>query len=231
VIHPDTELKVELLDGSRQRLAGLLKGSSMSYPPRSWEVLLVGGPSGTGKTQVSYPVARHFGVGITEVDDFQVMLERMTTPEQQPELHYWNTHPEAPSLPAEQILDHLLAIGRVMTPALEAVIANHLESNAPVVLEGDFILPELAARTQFMDEPNNGRVRAVFLYEPDEAQLSRNYALREPSAGLQNKRARVSWLYGQWLKTETERFGIPLLPARPWDTVFKRVLETITAPA
>jgi 2-phosphoglycerate kinase len=203
----------------------------MSYPPRAWDVLLIGGPSGVGKTQVSYPVARHFGIGITEVDDFQVMLERMTTPEQQPALHFWNTHPEAPSLPAEQIMEQGLEIGRVMLPALEAVIANHLESNAPVVLEGDFILPELAARTQFMDEPNGGRVRAVFLYEPDEAQLVQNYAAREPEAGVQEKRARVSWLHGQWLMAETERLGVPLLPARPWDTVFARVLEAITASA
>jgi 2-phosphoglycerate kinase len=199
----------------------------MSYPPRSWDVLLIGGPSGVGKTQVSYPVARHFGVGITEVDDFQVILERMTTPEQQPALHFWNTHPEAPSLPAERIRDQLITIGQVMMPALEAVIANHLESNAPIVLEGDFILPELAARAQYMDEPNGGRVRAVFLYEPDEAQLARNYAAREPQAGIQNKRARVSWLYGQWLKAKTARLGIPLLPARPWDTVIARVLEAI----
>lgn len=31
-----------------------------------------------------------------------------------------------------------------MAPALEAVIANHIESRAPLVLEGDFILPMLA---------------------------------------------------------------------------------------
>ena len=41
----------------------------------------------------SYRLAQHFGIGITEVDDFQVLLERMTTPEQQPALHFWRTHP------------------------------------------------------------------------------------------------------------------------------------------
>jgi uridine kinase len=44
-------------------------------------VLLIGGASGSGKTSVSYRLAHHFNVGITEVDDFQVILERMTTPE------------------------------------------------------------------------------------------------------------------------------------------------------
>ena len=59
---------------------------------RSWQVLLIGGASGSGKTSVSYRLAHHFNVGITEVDDFQVILERMTTPAQQPELH-WGPRP------------------------------------------------------------------------------------------------------------------------------------------
>jgi 2-phosphoglycerate kinase len=111
------------------------------FPLRSWQVLLLGGPAGVGKTHVSYRLAQHFGVGITEVDDFQVILERMTTPAEQPVLHYWQTHPEAESLPAEEIVKLSIAVGQAMLPALEAVIANHLESQTPIVLEGDFILP------------------------------------------------------------------------------------------
>jgi hypothetical protein len=48
---------------------------------RPWQVLLIGGASGAGKTSVSYGLAHHFNVGITEVDDFHIILKRMTTPE------------------------------------------------------------------------------------------------------------------------------------------------------
>jgi tRNA A37 N6-isopentenylltransferase MiaA len=37
-------------------------------------VLLLGGPSGAAKTAVSCRLSRYFGVGITEIDDFQVVL-------------------------------------------------------------------------------------------------------------------------------------------------------------
>ena len=47
---------------------------------------------------------------------------------------------------------------------------------------------------------------------------------REPAGGPQTTRARVSWLYGQWLKEQAQRYGIPALPARPWDSVFERVI-------
>jgi 2-phosphoglycerate kinase len=194
-------------------------------PRRSWQVLLLGGPSGVGKTSVSYRLAQYFRIGITEVDDFQVILERMTTPTEQPVLHYWNTHPEAAQRSPEEIVKHAIAIGHVMAPALEAVIANHLDSQAPAVLEGDFILP--VAATPFSESP----VRALFLYEESEEQLRQNFLLREPEQGLQDKRARVSWLYGQWLKQEAERTGGLALPARPWNNIFERILAALERPA
>jgi 2-phosphoglycerate kinase len=192
---------------------------------RSWEVLLIGGASGTGKTSVAYRLAHHFAVGITAIDDFQVILERMTTPEQQPVLHFWRTSPDPGTLTAEEIMRQGLEVARAMTPALEAVIADHLETKVPIVLEGDFIAPALAAQPSFDGESNAGRVRAVFLYEPDEAQILANFSQREPDAGIQVKRARVSWLQGQWFQQECGRLGIPALPARPWGTLFTRVLD------
>lgn len=194
-------------------------------PHRSWQVLLLGGPSGVGKTSVSYRLAHHFGIGITEVDDFQVILERMTTPAQQPVLHYWRTHPEAGDQPAEEIVKHTIAVGQVMVPALEAVIANHIESQASVVLEGDFILPMLA--TSFAESSIQSQVRTLFLDEESEEQYRHNFLLRESEDGLQAKRARVSWLYGQWLKQEAERVGALTLPARPWNDLFERILKAL----
>ncbi len=57
----------------------LTVSGTVSGVARPWQVLLIGGASGSGKTSVSYRVADHFKVGIIEVDDFQIILERMTT--------------------------------------------------------------------------------------------------------------------------------------------------------
>jgi 2-phosphoglycerate kinase len=197
-------------------------------PPRRWEVLLLGGASGVGKTSVSYRLARWFAVGITEVDDFQVLLERMTTPEQQPAIHFWRTHPAPDQLSPDEIVTQAVELGRTMTPGLEAVIANHLETSTPMVLEGDFIHPALAAQASFAGEANGGRVRAVFLHEPDEQQLVANYLSREPQSGPQLTRARVSWQVGCWLAQEAATYGLPVVPARPWDTALKRVVAAVS---
>jgi len=193
---------------------------------RRWQVLLLGGASGVGKTAVSYRLAQHFRVGLIEVDDFQVLLERMTTPEQQPALHFWRTHPALAQLSPTEIMQQGLEVGEALRPGLEAVIANHLEEGTPVVLEGDFLHPALAAQASFAGQPNDGRVRAVFLHEPDEQQIVANYLAREPNSGPQIKRARVSLLKDQWLKREAERHGLPVVPARPWNTVLERLIAT-----
>jgi hypothetical protein len=66
------------------------------------------------------------------------------------------------------------------------------------------------------------------LYEEDEQQLLQNFLQCEPEHGPQAGRARVSWLYGQWLKHEAERYGLPVLSARPWDTLFDRILAVLS---
>jgi 2-phosphoglycerate kinase len=193
---------------------------------RPWRVLLLGGASGVGKTSVSYALARHFGVALCEVDDLHISLKRLTTPAQRPALHF---NPAPGELSPSEILEGLLEMGRDFAPGLEAVVANHLEPDTPLVLEGDFILPDLAARPMFENEANGGRVRAVFLHEPDEAQFVANYHLREPEADPQTERARVSWLHDQWLKREAERQGWPVVPARPWASALDRVIDAVEA--
>ena len=190
----------------------------MADKKRAWDVLLIGGPSGVGKTSVSYRLARHFDIPIGEVDDYVVVLKQMTTPEQQPILHYWDTHAATMEWTAEKIVDLTISVIQLMAPAIEAVIADHIEFYAPILLEGDYLLPSLA---------QSERVRGVFLYEPDEAQIVANYLQREPEEGEQSGRAHVSWLLGEWLKQEAERAGVITLPARPWDTLFERIIEVI----
>lgn len=190
----------------------------------SWQVFLLGGASGVGKTALSYPLARHLGVGITEVDDFQVVLECMTTPEQQPAIHFWRTHPAPHTLTPDVIVAQGIAIGAALTPALAAVIGNHVESRTPIVLEGDFILPSLLAHPAVAPLRAAGQVRAAIVHEPERAQILANYLRREPDAGEQHGRAEVSWRYGQWLAQEAQRYRVPVLLARPWASALDRLL-------
>ena len=194
-------------------------------PGRSWDVLLIGGASGVGKTSVSYRIAHHFRVGITEIDDFQVLLERMTTPSQYPALHFWPTHPAPETLEPEEVFRRILGIGSELEPGIAAVVKDHLVAHTPVVLEGDFLHPAFLARLQ--RDASGSRVRAIVIDEGDEAQILENFLRREPDAGRQEKRARVSWLYASWLRDEANRAGVTVVTSRPWSTTLERVLEAL----
>jgi 2-phosphoglycerate kinase len=195
-----------------------------------WSVLLLGGASGTGKTRVGYQLARRLGVGVTAVDDLVAVLERMTTPEQLPPLHFWNSHPDPGSLTATDIQKQGTHIVSVMRPALDAVIENHLEECTATVLEGDFIHPALTKQSTFGDQPNDGRVRAVFLLEDDRDQLVRNFADREPAFAPQTTRAEVSVLWSRWFSQQCQQQGVPAMPARPWNSLIERII-TVSATA
>lgn len=184
-------------------------------------MLLVGGASGTGKSQVSYPLARRLGLSVLEVDDLVTAIKAATTPDQLPLLHYWDTHPEAHAWSAERIDELTMSVIDSLQPALDAVIADHLDTGTRVVIEGDYLLPSLAV--------GRARVRGVVLHEPDVEQLVCNYALREPDCGSGSfrTRAEVSALLGARLAGHAAALGVPVVTARPWSTVLERTTATL----
>lgn len=170
-----------------------------------------------GKTGVSRELARRYDVPVVEVDDIVEALLAVTLPEHLPEVHYWRTHPEAAGRSPESVVERQIAIARALAPAVDAVVANHLGTDTPVILEGDYVLPGSVTP--------GGPVRGVFLHEDDETQVTANYLLREPEAGPQRHRARVSVLYGRWLAGRARAAGVPVVAPRPWPHLAGRVAE------
>jgi 2-phosphoglycerate kinase len=150
----------------------------------------------------------------------------MTTPELHPVLHQWRLHPEEVlALDDAGMLEHTRAYGAVIAQALEPVIASHIEARTRLVLEGDFILPALATRRAYDGVASDGHVRALFVFEQDEAQIARNFRAREGED--QPRRAGISWRYSEWLRAECTRLGIATIPARPRESLFERALAAL----
>ena len=189
-------------------------------PARAWDVLLIGGASGTGKSTIANEFARRFAIPVTPIDDIVTALMTLTTPEQHPVLHRFWTELAATDWPADRIVEHTLEVVRVLTPGIRAVIDDHLEFAAPVILEGDYLSPELV-------RADDDRVRAVFIHEPDEAAITANLLAREPDAGPQVKRAAVNRRFGDQLRADAIRRGIPTVDTRPWPSLVDRVVARL----
>jgi 2-phosphoglycerate kinase len=199
-----------------------------------WKVLLIGGHSGTGKTTAARVLAQDFGVALAQVDDFRLVLEQTSTPEQQPTLHALMNVQAADAAP-ETRCAALIAAAQTVSQALEVVVAHHVATDRPTILEGDGITPAFAAKRFFfnLDVPE-GAVRAVFLVEDDEARLLRNALERgrgfeELPCARQQRQIRQSWLYGQWLKQEALHYDLPVVTSQPWETLPERIVKVLQA--
>jgi len=204
---------------------------------RPWAVLLIGGSSGCGKSVVAARLAHDLRIPHAQCDDFRLALQRATTPEQHPALHFFVSTEDVWRLPPELLAERLADVARVMSHALEIVPAHHVDLRVPLLLEGDGLLPSLATQPSFAGaSAAPGQVRAVFVHEPDEAALqhamfARRRGFERLSPQEQRTQARMSWLYGNWLRDETQRCGVPIVAARPWDTLPARILATVTGGA
>lgn len=123
-----------------------------------------------------------------------------------------------------------------MTTALQQIIAHHVvvKDAGVLIIEGNSILPHsiVQARSNLPKEECS-RVRALFLFEPDPANLLDNLRQKKDRGfpGLPVERQTIvshaAWTFGLWLKAEAERTGLPVLTPRPWNTLDTRALQII----
>lgn len=206
-----------------------------------WQVLLIGGSSGVGKTILSQALAAHCGVSHLLVDDVRLALQECTSSEQYPDLHHLEFDPDIWRASPEALCDGLIATSAALERALATIIAHHVvvDGIGPVIIEGDGIAPQLAAKRDFTGQKFfyglvlQNQVRSLFITEPDEEvilanMLARGRGFDQLSLKEQHTQARASWLYNQWLRHEAEQRGLPTIASRPWNTLLQRALACLT---
>ena len=144
---------------------------------RNWTVLFIGGASGTGKSTLAYQIGKHYGVNILEVDDIYIAIEKVTTKEQFPAVHYWNTGVNWKDVGVDENVNWLVAVSNELAPALKEIADRHIEDNVPVIIEGDFIHPSLTASF------NNAQVKSIFVQESSKEHIVQNYVSKRRRGG------------------------------------------------
>jgi 2-phosphoglycerate kinase len=187
---------------------------------RDWMVLFIGGASGTGKSTLAYELAKFYGINVLEVDDIGQALKAMTPKDISPKIHYWDTGINWMDIGVDGNLNWLIDVSKEIIPGLKAIVDRHIEDRVPIIIEGDFIFPELTLSYKKSD------VKCIYLLESDKNQIIQNYLDRE-GGELQNYRADISIEYGNWLKNICIKNGINYLESRPWNTLLNRAIELL----
>jgi 2-phosphoglycerate kinase len=204
-------------------------------PP--WRVLLIGGASGVGKTVLAQALARYYGVSLLLVDDVRLAIQQVTTPEQQPALHYFLTTPDVWSHPDNDLLAGFVGVALALAPALGKIMSHHLTDGEPLIIEGDEVAPSLVGEQSpvlphIPDARLMRNVRALFVNEPDEEMifvnmLARGRGFERMPSEKRRANAHAAWRYGGWLCEEAEKVHSLVIPARPLETLFERALALL----
>lgn len=206
----------------------------------NWQILLIGGCSGVGKTVIANTLAKSLQVTHMLVDDVRIAIQATTTPTQLPDLHYFLTLGDPSKLSASEFTDGLVRVGTAMIPALRTIISHHLivPETGRLIIEGDGVLPALSMCMYLADLQGLSvviaphQIRSVFLVENDEEALLQNFIARDrgfnQATNEQGRRYVHSvWQFGQLIKTEAMRYGVPVVEVRPYDSLAQRILEVI----
>ncbi|WP_316529622.1 AAA family ATPase [Kitasatospora brasiliensis] len=192
-----------------------------------WEVLLIGGASGLGKSRAAAFLAAELGAFVVEFDDVVAALQAATTADSHPGLHHFCAFPDPDALGAERVLELQIATAGALDEALLGVVRNRLTVDVPAIVEGDYLTPAAAARAAAEGAARGRRVRAVFLHEDDPGRIGANYADREPDCGPQPRRAAVSARYSTWLAEQARAHALPVVECRPYATLPERLAAAL----
>ena len=196
-----------------------------------WTVLLVGGPAAVGKTSAAKRISTVSGATLLQVDDVWLALQRAIDPTDSPLLHTFAS-PEVWRRPVPELVALKRELAALVSSSLEFVVANHLEHEDKVVIEGVWITPEFAARTAYAGRSAGERRRAVFVLEDDpsrirEAMLSRGRGSADWAPEDREAMAAMQSGYARWLRTQALMRKQPIVDARPVGHLAERILAVI----
>lgn len=207
---------------------------------RSWDILLIGGSAGTGKTTLARQLSHYFQIPYMEVDDIRLVMQKVLPKEDNPDLFALLTKEKDyfDETPHEEIAKELVRIGTAVWPGLETVIDNHMVfNNLPMILEGDGIIPDVLAKKRL------NRMKAIFLFDEKEGIYKREVQREkeghvrpwevsgrdeENLEAWRNRYASVASLFGNMLKQQAESHGYSVFDSSPIETLFERVVKIVS---
>lgn len=191
------------------------------------QLVLLGGAAGAGKSTTARALADQLNAGWLQLDTIWVALQGVF-PQDSPEYQLLRVDERVRSSddPVEALVEHHIATSRFVCQALPRALAFELQSHEALVADGSWLVPEFLAGLAL----DGARITALVLHEPniDEVRIAmESRRTRKMTAAWHERGVQVSWRYGNWLASEGLRHGIPVVAARPRDSLLHRVRRVV----
>ena len=194
-------------------------------------LILLGGATASGKTTTAAALARQLGAAWLKVDMLWRVIREALPPGSDRELLSLDDHHRLRTLPAAELRDQHLAASRFICDRLPVALQMELTYHETVVADGAWLLPEFVAALDLEALGFAGaRKASVFIHEPEAIEVKhamRNRRGTPVTASWQRGGAAAWALHGDWLAAEARRVGIPVVAARPRETLITRAATAL----
>jgi 2-phosphoglycerate kinase len=169
-----------------------------------------------------------------QVDDLRLTLQysRATLPERTEQLHYFEETPDVWRRTPAELRQAFIDVAGIMVPALRTVIHSHVVTRAPMVIEGDGVLPSLVDDPLLQPLVQDGTIRFCCIGTSPEEELLATL-VRWGRGGDSSDRdkhrcqASANRAFGIWLESEAARLGVPVVAPQPFGTLPDRILDAV----
>ena len=189
-------------------------------------LVLLGGAAASGKSASGTEAGRRIGIPCVSADSLWYALQSVTSRESHAPFHYFEPTEEEWRRGPDFLCDRHIKCAESLTPALDAFVDRELKEGHNLLLEGAWITPEFAAYRSG-ESPD---VRALFIHEPEESAVLASMVERQQRTSPSERQLRLSamaWRYGNWLQEGATSRGLPVVEARPRETLVERIIQAI----
>jgi len=201
-------------------------------------VLLIGGATGTGKSNIATEVAHRLGIVRTQSSDMLREVMRMMIPKRLLPVLHTSSFNAGVSLPGtggnsddyeSQLADGYLTQSELISVPCEAVIQRALREQVSVILEGIHLHPAMLER---IEANGSAYVVMVMLAVLERAQLKKRLAHRLQEAPERKQSGHLDqfdkiWSLQSFLLSEADRSGVPILVNDDKDKVTNAIMATL----
>jgi 2-phosphoglycerate kinase len=190
-----------------------------------WQVLIIGGCSGVGKSHLARQLAEKYKVPLLEMDDIRIALQQLVDCEQYPALFSLYDDSEYRSkLNEKEFVHKQLAVAEVVWKALEVLLSKHIRLNERVIIEGDCIIPNALVSRDL------GGIETLFIYDDLDMIKSRQKLRNRPGNPVEHEEidALFSYTHGEALREQATTNKFNTVKASPIDSLFDRSVELIS---